>query len=105
MSAAVTKPSVSVIIVNYNAGKYLRPCVESLLAQTLTNFECVLIDNGSTDGSLDSLPELDARFTLIKAGENLGFAMANNRAVEKVSADWIALLNPCLLYTSDAADE
>lgn len=94
MSAAVTKPSVSVIIVNYNAGKYLRPCVESLLAQTLTNFECVLIDNGSTDGSLDSLPELDARFTLIKAGENLGFAMANNRAVEKVSADWIALLNP-----------
>jgi len=94
VSAASTKPDVSVIIVNYNAGEYLRPCVESLLTQTLTNFECILIDNGSTDGSLDSLPELDARFTIIEAGENLGFAVANNKAVERVSADWIALLNP-----------
>jgi len=94
VSAASIKPDISVIIVNYNAGKYLRPCVESLLAQTLTNFECILIDNGSKDGSLESLPELDTRFTIIKAGENLGFAVANNRAVEQVSADWIALLNP-----------
>jgi len=89
-----TQPDVSVIIVNYNAGKYLRPCVESLLSQTLTNFECILIDNGSSDDSLRSLPELDSRFKIIEAGENLGFAVANNRAVEHVSADWIALLNP-----------
>lgn len=94
MSVAVSKPAVSVIIVNYNAGKYLRPCVESLLTQTLTNFECFLVDNGSTDGSLGNLPELDARFTIIEARENLGFAVANNRAVDRASADWIALLNP-----------
>ncbi len=68
--------------------------MESLLGQTLTNFECVLIDNGSTDNSLSTLPALDDRFTLIETGENLGFAVANNRAVEKVTADWIALLNP-----------
>ena len=94
MSDVSTKPDVSVIIVNYNAGEYLRPCVESLLTQTLTNFECILIDNGSTDSSLTSLPELDARFKIIEAGENLGFAVANNRAAEQVTADWIALLNP-----------
>lgn len=94
MSAASQKPAISVIIVNYNAGEYLRPCVESLLTQTLTNFECILIDNGSTDGSLGSLPKLDDRFTIIEAGENLGFALASNRAVDHVSADWIALLNP-----------
>jgi len=101
VSAASIKPAVSVIIVNYNAGKYLRPCVESLLTQTLTNFECILIDNGSTDGSLDTLPKLDARFTIIEAGENLGFAVANNRAVEKTSADWIALLNPDAFARAD----
>ena len=89
-----TQPDVSVIIVNYNAGKYLRLCVESLLSQTLTNFECILVDNGSTDGSLDTLPELDSRFTIIEAGENLGFAVANNRAAKQASADWMALLNP-----------
>jgi len=88
------KPDVSVIIVNFNGGKYLRPCVESLLSQTLKNFECILIDNGSTDGSLTSLPDLDSRFRLIEAGENLGFAAANNRAISQTSADWVALLNP-----------
>jgi len=87
-------PEISVIIVNYNAGNHLRQCVESLLSQTLSNFECILIDNGSTDGSLQSLPDLDPRFTLIEAGENLGFAIANNRAARQASADWIALLNP-----------
>ena len=94
MSIQSSKPDVSVIIVNYNAGEYLRPCVESLLAQTLTNFECTLVDNGSTDGSLGTLPELDERFTIVEANENLGFAVANNRAAEQMSADWIALLNP-----------
>lgn len=94
VTTAPKQPDVCVIIVNYNAGKYLRPCVESLLSQTLTNFECILVDNGSTDGSMESLPELDSRFTLIEAGENLGFAVANNRAVAKTSADWVALLNP-----------
>ena len=94
MSIAPSHPTVSVIIVNFNAGEYLRPCVESLLAQTLTTFECILIDNGSTDGSLKTLPELDERFTIIEAKENLGFAVANNRAAKLTSADWIALLNP-----------
>jgi GT2 family glycosyltransferase len=94
VTSASTQPAISVIIVNYNAGKYLRPCVESLLTQTLTNFECILIDNGSTDNSLSSLPPLDDRFTVIEANENLGFAVANNRAATQASADWIALLNP-----------
>ena len=94
MTSVSTQPDISVIIVNHNAGKYLRFCVESLLTQTLTNFECILIDNGSTDNSLNSLPQLDDRFTIIEAGKNLGFAVANNRAAEQASADWIALLNP-----------
>lgn len=94
MPTPSTQPDISVIIVNYNAGKYLRPCVESLLSQTLTNFECFIIDNGSADGSLDTLPELDDRFTIIEAKANLGFAVANNRAAAQASADWLALLNP-----------
>ncbi len=105
MSNSSIKPDVSVIIVNHNAGDYLRPCVESLLGQTLINFECILIDNGSSDGSLATLPELDARFTIIKAGENLGFAVANNRAAERMSADWIALLNPDAFARPDWLEE
>lgn len=94
MKSSAQNPVISVIIVNYNGGTYLRPCVESLLAQSQTNFECILVDNGSTDGSLETLPELDERFTIIKAGENLGFSVANNRAAAQAKADWLALLNP-----------
>ncbi|MEP3656073.1 MAG: glycosyltransferase family 2 protein [Litorimonas sp.] len=94
MSSLSTKPDVSVIIVNYNAGEHLRRCIESVATQTLTNFDCIILDNGSTDGSLGNMPELDDRFKIIEAGENLGFSLANNRAVQHASADWIALLNP-----------
>jgi len=52
------------------------------------------VDNASSDGSLNTLPDLDDRFTLLQMPDNLGFAVANNRAAEQASGDWIALLNP-----------
>lgn len=93
--AALTEfPRVSVIVVNYNGGDWLAQCIASLTAQTLKNFECFIVDNGSTDGSLKSLETLDARFEVIALGENTGFARANNLAARKARAPWIACLNP-----------
>jgi len=80
--------------VNFNAADYLARCVESLLAQSLSDFECFIVDNGSTDDSLATLPTLDARFTVLEMGENLGFAAANNHAAKRASGEWLALLNP-----------
>lgn len=94
VSDPTSLPRASVIIVNYNGGDYLARCIRSLLAQTETRFEAFIVDNGSTDGSLDTLPELDARVTVIKVGENLGFAAANNLAAKQSKANWLALLNP-----------
>lgn len=65
-----------------------------MCAQTLSDFECFIVDNGSTDESIARLPELDHRFTIMEMGENLGFAAANNRAAERSTAPWLALLNP-----------
>ncbi len=87
-------PKASIIIVNYNGGDYLRRCVEALLEQTENRFECFIMDNGSTDGSLETLPKLDARFTIEKLGDNLGFAKANNLGAAKAKADWMVCLNP-----------
>lgn len=87
-------PRVSVIIVNYNAGDWLAKSVASVAAQTEQDFECIILDNGSTDGSIEGLPKLDKRFEIIKLGENRGFAKANNIGAQKACADWIALLNP-----------
>ena len=79
---------------NYNAGDWLARSVASVAAQTLTDFECFIVDNNSTDGSLDALPALDERFTIIRLEENTGFAKGNNVGAAKAKGEWIALLNP-----------
>jgi len=88
------RPTISVIIVNYNGERWLNDSIESVVNQTHADFECLIIDNGSTDGSIKKLPKLDNRFEIIKLGNNTGFAYANNFAVSKSRGDWIALLNP-----------
>lgn len=62
--------------------------------QTFQNFECFIVDNNSTDGSVEKLPDLDNRFEIIRAGSNLGFAAGNNLAARQATGKWLALLNP-----------
>jgi N-acetylglucosaminyl-diphospho-decaprenol L-rhamnosyltransferase len=87
-------PSVCVIIVAFNAGRYLAACIESLRRQSWTDFEAIIVDNGSTDGSVAGLGSLPPPFRVISTGRNLGFAAANNRGAAATQAPWIALLNP-----------
>jgi len=87
-------PKISVIIVNYNGGKWLARSVQSVAEQSFTDFECFIVDNGSEDGSIAALPKLDSRFTLMELGENTGFARGNNIAAQKATGEWLALLNP-----------
>lgn len=94
-------PKISVIIVNYNGGEWLARCVQSVLDQSFTNFECFIVDNGSEDGSISALPKLDNRFTIMELGENTGFARGNNIAAAKASGEWLALLNPDAFARSD----
>lgn len=84
---------VRVIIVNYNAGDYLAVCVAHLLAQTEARFQAVVVDNVSTDGSLDRLPD-DPRLTIRRLDENIGFAAANNRGFDGCKTPFVAFLNP-----------
>lgn len=91
---------VRVLVVNHNSGPWLARCLDSLQAQTMRDFEVVVIDNASTDGSFDvSLP--DARFRLVAAGANLGFAAGNNRAAQGARTRWLAMLNPDAIAEPD----
>lgn len=86
---------VTVVIVNFNGLPYLQKAVDSLRAQTFKNFELIVFDNASTDGSaqrlnLDGLP----RSRVILNDENIGFAAGNNRAAEHASGKWLVLMNP-----------
>ncbi len=87
-------PDITVVVVNYNGGDYLKGCIASLARQTHKNFETIIIDNNSADDSLARLTEKPARLTILKQTENLGFARANNIGAAMGKGAWLALLNP-----------
>jgi GT2 family glycosyltransferase len=84
-----------VLIVNYNGGAYLQGALDSLKSQTCRDFEVILVDNASTDGSAETLDTAGLpAFTLLKEPENHGFARGNNLAAARAKGTWLALLNP-----------
>ncbi|MGH8474347.1 MAG: glycosyltransferase family 2 protein [Methylococcales bacterium] len=87
---------VSVIIVNFNAGKWLERCLESLHAQTRKPLEIIVVDNASSDASTKTIHARFPSVRLIELSQNIGFAAANNFAVRSASnqSHWLALLNP-----------
>jgi GT2 family glycosyltransferase len=87
-------PSVTVIIVAYQAGEFLQRCINALAAQSFADFEAVIADNASSDGSVANLRLPDSRFVVQSMGGNLGFAVANNRVALASKAEFLALLNP-----------
>lgn len=89
----VPSPLVSVIVINYNGKEFLKDCLESIYGQTYHNFELILVDNGSTDGSVQFIKEKFPDTILIENKENLGFAVANNQGIEISKGKYIALLN------------
>ena len=93
---------VSVIIVNYNTLHVLRPCLDSIIEQTIgIDYEIIVVDNGSTDGSIEAL-SADSRITLISTGENLGFGRANNKGLEQAKGEYIFFLNSDTLLKNNA---
>jgi len=87
--------SIAVVIVNWNAGHYLRKCLQSLKAQTLKPVRVLIVDNASIDDSMTGLDEEFENYEFIRLETNKGFAFANNFAVKKVDdCNWIAFLNP-----------
>lgn len=89
-----TGPKVSVLIVNYNSGERLARCLAHLEAQRFKDFEIIVVDNASTDGSERAATASALNPTLIRAGDNLGFAAGNNLGANSAAGEWLAFLNP-----------
>src|SRR5690606_27364966 len=88
-------PKVSVIIPVYNAEKYLRECLDSVLAQTFTDFEVLLINDGSTDASgkiCDEYAEKDSRIKVFHK-ENGGVSSARNLGLDNAKGEWISFVD------------
>ena len=84
---------VSVVIPNYNGSKYLPECLNALLKQTFTNFETIVIDNGSEDDSIAVIQRDFSWVKLICFRENFGFCRAVNEGIYASKAPYVILLN------------
>jgi len=88
---------VSVTVVTYNSGRFIKRCLESVLEQKYASMEVVVIDNASTDGTVDILEQFSDRCRIYYNDENLGFAAAQNQAISLAGGDWVLTLNPDVL--------
>lgn len=89
------EPLISVIIPVYNVEKYLRQCLDSVLKQTYTNYEAILVDDGSTDNSskiCDEYCQKDDRFRVIHC-ENGGLSVARNTGLDDANGEYIYFLD------------
>lgn len=89
-------PKVSVIIPSYNLGKYLGETLTSVLAQTFGDWECLIVENGSTDDSVSVASTFcakDARFRLIQLPGNAGVAVARNSGLDEAAGEYVLFLD------------
>jgi GT2 family glycosyltransferase len=86
---------LSIIFVNWNSVNYLRECIASIYEHTRgIAFEIIVVDNASPEGGVDALKEQFPDIVLIKSGENLGFAGANNLGFKQSKGKCVLFLNP-----------
>lgn len=96
VTAAQSSPLVAIVILNWNGWQDTTNCLSSLNVSEYKNFRIIIVDNGSTDDSVDHLQAVHADFTIIETGVNLGFAGGCNVGIRyafEISADYIWLLN------------
>lgn len=89
-------PLLSFVVVNYNYGRFLRACVESIMSQTYSNFECVVIDNASTDDSysvLEGLARKSPSLRVIHNDENVGQSAACAQGFALSGGDYVAFID------------
>lgn len=92
---------VSVVIPNYNGIRFLKPCLDSLLKQSFSDFEVIVVDNASTDGSVAYLENHYTQIRLIRLEQNYGFSKAVNEGIKASAGNYVILLNNDTLVEED----
>ena len=94
-------PAVSVIVPNWNGMSFVGMCLDSLAQLKFKNFEVIVVDNGSMDGSREMIQEKYPWVKLLKNPHNMGFAIACNQGIKASNAEYVVLLNNDIEVTAD----
>ena len=101
----MSSPKVSIIIVNYNGKELLQKCLDSLLKVNYDNFEIILVDNNSTDGTVEFITKNYPSLIIIKLDSNKGFAEPNNVAAKISKGKYLLFLNNDTVVTPNFISE
>lgn len=92
---------ISIIIINYNGKKWIKKCFDSLKNQTFKNFEVIVVDNNSSDNSIEQIKNYYSFVKIIQSKKNLGFAGGNNLGIKNANGQLILLLNYDTWFKND----
>lgn len=98
------KPLVSIITVTFNAEADLEKCIKSVISQTYTNIEFIIIDGGSTDGTLDIIEKYKKNISYSISEKDKGIYDAWNKGVSVANGEWIAFLGSDDVYLENAIE-
>ncbi|MCB0165372.1 MAG: glycosyltransferase family 2 protein [Anaerolineae bacterium] len=96
--------TVSVVIVTWNSEVFIDACLTSLYNQTFTHLDVIIVDNHSTDRTLEIL-QTYPNLRLFKQTENLGFSKGQNIGISEATGDYLFLLNPDVILTKDYVEK
>ena len=96
---------VSIVVLNYNAGKLLLNCIESIKKSSYENIEILVVDNISSDNSQIECKKKFPDIKLIQNDENLGYCGGNNAGIKKAEGEFIIILNPDTIVETNWIDE
>jgi len=99
------KIKVSIVILNFNTKNLLKNCIDSIKKSTHIPYEIIVVDNGSTDGSVKMLEQDYKSVILIRNKKNLGFAAGNNKARSKVRGKFVLFLNSDTIIEGTSIDK
>ena len=102
------QPLVSILIANYNNGRFFQDCYNSIVSQTYSNWEAIIVDDGSTDDSVNQIQKLikdDKRFHLYENDKNYGCGYTKRKCVELANGEICGFLDPDDTLTEDAIED
>ncbi len=91
--SVIANPLVSIVVVNYNGADLLRECLKSVFSQAYRPIEVIVVDNASTDNSVEIITTGFPEAQIIRSEKNLGFAEGNNAGVRAATGEFVVLLN------------
>jgi GT2 family glycosyltransferase len=104
-SVTESAPVLSILVISYNTREMTLDCLRSVVAETRTPYELIVLDNASADGSAAAVAAEFPQVRLIASPENLGFAKGNNVAARVARGEYLLLLNPDTLVLRGALDK